>query len=671
MKTKSVLLFTLIIVLFLSCFLFAMNPLIWNSGEFAKMQDITSDDLLIEITSNNSVIIENSIELNGMQYSWITYNIIDNVYLINDEILPSVENKIIEIHYQDITDISFISVILYDDVLYYSDRFTMDKSGNLRIIQTTSKEIQNENYSRNINDIVSFAYLIFLLVGVILYYITIQKYRWVVLLILSILFYLFSNIYHIFILLISSLIIFICANYISDINLKFKKLSANITDKTIKTKMKSDMQKQSRRYFYFAFSCVLIVIAILRYSTFAQNNINNIFGVNFDFIDFVAPLGLSFYTFILLGYLFDVYRGKYIAQSNYLKFLLFVSFFPHISQGPISRYNDLSTELYVGKNFNYKNICFAMQRILWGFFIKLILADRLAVFTGEIFANYQLYGSLMLILATFAFSIQIYTDFYSSMEIAIGSAQLFGIKLSENFMRPYFSKTMPEFWRRWHITLGTWFKDYVFYPIFISKNMLKFNIFARKKYNNYIAMVLTAIPPIFCVWLLTGFWHGAAWSFIAWGGYHGLLIILGVALTPPYQKFLNKLKINTNTVLYKFIQMVKVFILCSIGRVFFVTNSLSKSLDIFKIIFNANSKNLQFNFSAVKLSILDLIVILISILALLTVSIIKENNKSVRAEISKANIVFRWIIWYLLIISVIILGMYGIGSTPSFIYEAF
>lgn len=275
----------------------------------------------------------------------------------------------------------------------------------------------------------------------------------------------------------------------------------------------------------------------------------------------------------------------------------------------------------------------------------------------------------MIIAAALAYSIQIYTDFYSSMEIAIGSAEIFGIKLKENFLRPYFSTTMPEFWRRWHVTLGTWFKDYVFYPISVSKPIMALSYHSRNKFGSNFSLIVSAIPPIACVWLLTGLWHGAAWQFVAWGCFHGLLIILSTAFASHYQKLLTKLGIKTSAFDYKLFQMAKVFVLCSIGRIFFRASSISTAFDIFKSILS-----LQMTPSLIDLSALrniDIYLLILYLPLLLLVSLIQEHIGSVRIEIAKTNLLCRWSIWLFLIFSTLYFGIYGAGTSSEFIYENF
>ncbi len=489
----------------------------------------------------------------------------------------------------------------------------------------------------------------------------------------SLVFYLISGFQYIIFLIGSSAATFVVAKQMS---VRIQEANGKLAEaKDIKSKkaIKGSLQKANRNLLWIAVICTLGVMVIIKYTYFFIENINNLLNVEIPLVHLLMPLGLSFYTFMLIAYLMDVYRGKYEAEKNFFKFLLFSSFFPHVSQGPISRYDELGKEqLTAIHSFDYRNFCFGMQRILWGFFMKLVLADRLSIFVTGVYSDYENQSWLMLAVAALAFSIQIYVDFYSSMEIAIGSAQLFGIKLAENFMRPYFSKSMPEFWRRWHITLGTWFKDYVFYPIAISKNLMKFSRWSREKFGANVSKILAVIPPIMGVWVLTGLWHGAAWNFVAWGVYHGILIVLSSIFAEHVTQRFEKLGIKTDTKGFKVLQMIKVFILCSIGRVFFVSDSIGEAFHIFARIGTLkNSPNGLINIADIPLILPEYGIIIITTILLFIVSTFQEVRGSLREQIDKASIFIRWPIWLILIFATLIFGVYGDGAPAEFIYEEF
>ena len=251
----------------------------------------------------------------------------------------------------------------------------------------------------------------------------------------------------------------------------------------------------------------------MKYSNFAIENINSVLGLigkePIGLLGMGLPLGISFFTFQSVSYAIDVYQGKYECEKNIFKMGLFVSFFPQLLQGPIGRYDRLGKQLYSGHSFNLKNVEYGLQRIGWGLFKKVVIADRAAVLVLNVFNNYEAYSGFHYIMAVLMYSVDLYMDFSGGIDIVIGAAQMFGITMDENFRQPYFSKSIGEFWRRWHISLSTWFREYVYIPLG-----------GNRKGNS------RTITNLLIVWMLTGFWHGAAWNFVAWGLYYGIILIL-------------------------------------------------------------------------------------------------------------------------------------------------
>lgn len=286
------------------------------------------------------------------------------------------------------------------------------------------------------------------------------------------------------------------------------------------------------------FFCFLFNIGILmffKYSGFLIDNLNfllekiQIYPIRS--LDVVLPVGISFYTFQALSYIVDVYRGKVKAERNFLKYALFVSFFPQLVAGPIERSESLLTQIKEVEKFrlwDLERVSEGMILMLWGFFQKLVIADRLCIFVNAVYEEYWMYGSVELILATVFFAIQIYCDFGGYSLIAIGSAKIMGFTLMENFNTPYFAESIQEFWRRWHISLSAWFRDYLYIPLGGSRCS------RIKRYRN-----------IMITFLVSGLWHGASWNFIMWGGVHGIYQIAGDMLKPVKQKMQEQLHVNT------------------------------------------------------------------------------------------------------------------------------
>lgn len=529
--------------------------------------------------------------------------------------------------------------------------------------------------------VTSFMFLVFLAVTALLYYIVPKKIQWVVLLLASLVFYGYAMqsdpMWMIFIAGAAIVSYFVALGMGAYHKKQKEQLSDKTLDRAVKKEIKAGFVKKRRRVLTVGILFVIALLVFLKYINFFIKNINiasSAFGIGqMGELNVVSVFGVSYYTFMILGYLIDVYRGKYEPQKNFFKYLLFVCYFPHITQGPISRYDDLSKQMYEPTKFDYKNFKFGMQLMIWGFFKKLVIADRVAVFVNEIYGSYKKYDGLILMIATVIFAIQIYCDFSGYVDIVSGASEIFGIKLPKNFMRPNFAKTMPEFWRRWHITLAAWFRDYLFYPLSVSKFSLWLNKTSRNILGNNAGRIIASCFPVLVVWMTTGFWHGASWKFIAWGLYQGVLIMLGIIFGDLLAKLSKKLHIKTESFSFSLWQMIRTFILCAIGRVFFRASSLTASLTIIKKIFTSvgTGQVLNGRLYSYGLDKANFTVAIIGVVVLLIVGILQEKF-SVREKLAEQNLIFRWIIYLLALFAVIIFGHYGPGfSQAEFIYERF
>ena len=501
-----------------------------------------------------------------------------------------------------------------------------------------------------------------------------------VLLVANVIFYLAAGFDQFLVLLLATAVSYVVACKMGKLHEKLEKQKQEegLDRKQIK-RMKANNKKQRKRILIWGLVLNIGILVVFKYTNFLLKtgySILDLFGIGHgdDLFKLIMPLGISFFTFQILSYLIEVYKGKVKAQKNFLKYLLYISFFPSVVQGPIPRYADLGTQLYEEHRFEYDNLRDGALLILWGFAKKLILAERLGTFVDQIYGNYTQYtGMLFFFVATAAFSIQIYADFSGCMDIATGTARLFGIRLAPNFLRPYFSKTMPEFWRRWHVTLGNWFKDYVFYPISISKFSLDLNKKARKRFGNEFGRIVSSAIPILAVWLLTGIWHGPDWKYVTWGLFHGILIMLSMIFTPYNEKLVQKLHIKTECFSFRLFQMGRTFLLCCLGRVFFRADDFASAIGILKRACTgigwyrlANGRIYNYGLNKANMT-----VVIVAMLVLLTVSILQEKMDVLEA-LKKQNLVFRWVLIYALLLAVVIFGMYGPGYDPSaFIYEKF
>ena len=528
----------------------------------------------------------------------------------------------------------------------------------------------------------SFNYLIFIAVLCAVYYIVRPKQRWMVLLFGNVIFYLASGWDNFIFLFVSVVVSYYVSLKMGRNHAEFKAIKKQgIYDRKELKAVKEQYAKKRRHYLLFGLFVVLGILIVVKYTNFLLGNVVsviNLFGANVDnmVIDLVVPLGISFYTFQMISYMVDVYNGNTKPQENFFRYALYSSFFPSVVQGPIPRYEKLGKQLEEEHSFDFDHIRDGVMLILWGLVKKLVLAERLAIFVAEIYGNYTSYEGVILVLATVAFSIEIYADFSGCMDIVTGTARMFGIELQQNFIRPYFSKTMPEFWRRWHASLGSWFKDYVFYPFSISSVSLKLNKSARKKFGNEAGRIIAASMPILIVWSLTGIWHGAEWKYVVWGLFHGTLIILSTIFAPYNEKMTQKLHINKDSFWFQLYQMTRTFILCCVGRVFFRAGSLSEALGIFKQIFSATGfwRIMDGKLYTYGLNQKNMILVLIVIAAMWCVSMLEEKSdgETIEKIVGKQSVVVRWCVMYVLLFTVMIFGSYGPGyNAAAFIYEQF
>lgn len=443
------------------------------------------------------------------------------------------------------------------------------------------------------------------------------------------------------------------------------------TLKEQRKEIKGRYLKKQRNIVAFGVIFHVGVLLFLKYSPFFTVNINSLFNmmklpIAITVPSFVLPIGISFYTLQAVSYIFDVYRKKIPADNNLFRLALFMSFFPQIMEGPICRYSDTAEQLWQAAPMKWENMTFGMQRILFGLMKKIVVADRLNLFIENVFTNYGDYDGFVIAVASVGYTVQLYMDFSGTMDLVIGSGQILGIRLPENFQRPFFSRTISEFWQRWHITLGTWFKDYIFFPLSMSKPLKKLTSRARKKLGNHFGPLTAGAVALFCVWFCNGLWHGAGWHYIFFGMYHFVLILCGSMAEPFVIKLTGRLHIKRDSLPYGLIQMLRTTVVVCIGELFFRANGLKAGLSMFKKIMT------EFNFETVKNGALfdlgmdgyDYLVIIFALLLILVVGIIQEKGNSVREIIARRNIVIRFAFYYGVILFIVIFGAYGKGYVP-------
>lgn len=393
-------------------------------------------------------------------------------------------------------------------------------------------------------------------------------------------------------------------------------------------------------------------------------------GTALSFLSLGLPLGISFYLFQTMGYCIDVYRGKAKAQRNFLKFALFTTYFPYLIQGPISAYGKLEGQLYASHDFDGKQWSFGVQRMLWGYFKKLVIADRIAPLIASLRAPEL--GGMGFFLLTLSYAVQIYGDFTGGIDMTIGMSESLGICLPENFIRPYFSKNIAEYWRRWHISLGEWMKDYIFYPISVSGPMLRLSKTARARLGNFGKRLPVYVASL-ATWFVTGIWHGLTPNFILWGMLNCLFIVGSEECAPLYARFHNRFHLKEKG-WYGGFEILRMFLLMNFIRACDLFPHVGDYFAGFGRMFTNPNFAMLTNGTLLTLGLtgLDFAILGFGIALLFAVSLYQEKKGSVREALWSGNVWLRYGLFFLLLLAVLLMGKYGTGyNAGSFIYNQF
>ncbi len=510
--------------------------------------------------------------------------------------------------------------------------------------------------------LVELRFFIFAALVVLLYYILPKKVQWLVLLTASVAFYLTYGWEMLPFLLASAVIAYFAGRKIEQFQVAFRKDTAAA-------------KKRCKPVLLTAVALLAALLVYAKVGTAVMAAITELLHAQqLSAFPVIVALGVSYYTFSLISYLADIYRRQDKAEHDFLRLLLFTIYFPKVLQGPISRHKNLAPQLLEQHRFDYKEFCFGLQLMVWGYFKKMVIADRLAIFVNTVFGNIAGETGAHLLVALVFSAVQIYCDFSGCMDIVGGFSQILGLKLEENFDRPFFSKSAAEFWRRWHITLGTWFKDYIYMPIVISPRVIGLSKKVRDKFGVRPGKAVMTVVPLTAVWLLTGLWHGTGWTYIIWGLYWGALIICSTVFEPEIKKITKALHINTETGSWKVFQMVRTFLLFVFARMLTVPGSAYNILRVGKRLLLRFHPEGFFDGSlyALGLDRPNFLLALVCIGVLWGVSCMQEKGICVRERIAGSNIVFRWAIYYIGFFAILIFGVYGPGyDAASFIYMKF
>ncbi len=544
--------------------------------------------------------------------------------------------------------------------------------------------------------VTSVAFAVFTFFTVIAYFAFPKKNsRWVILLIASSFFYAYNSFRYCVFIFLTILSIYAASHAMDSISSKtrfFLKRNKDEWTREERKAYKAKSEKKRRRILALTLLLNFGILFILKYFNFFSGSIASLLGADASQaprIEILLPLGISFYTFTSTGYLIDVYRETVKPEKNLFKFALFVSFFPHIIQGPISSFEHLHHQLIEGHSPEWINLKHGVMQIAWGLFKKLVIADTAWVAIKAYYDNggmagnddFAGYGGSIVLFIVLLYSLQLYADFSGGIDISRGICRLIGIDLEVNFRQPYFSRSISEYWRRWHITLGAWMKKYVFYPIAMSSFSTRISRaiagsgFGKTAVGKHVSKVLMTAFASFVVFLLVGIWHGANSKYIGFGVWNGAIIMLSALLGPVYEKCRSALHIKDSFFLWKLFQMLRTFVIVAVGYVFDLADDFGNAIDMMKsIVFNRNSAVFNEQLLTLGLNNIDYYLIGICTLVVLYMSIRFEMTSvdSPGELLEKRWGVIQWA-WLVIIIAVtLVFGMYGPAyDAAEFVYMQF
>ena len=508
----------------------------------------------------------------------------------------------------------------------------------------------------------------------VLYHLLPQKAKWCVLLLESYVFYFISCKGHIWQIIAATVIVWLIGIWLQRLNDGFKKKKKGLPRDERKA-LKKKYTSYKRGVLALGVLSTLGILLVCKYQGFFVDTANSLFGTNAQYLKVVQPLGISFYTLSAISYITDIYHGKFEAEKNPFRVSLFLSFMLTIVEGPITRYDQFGVQFKSCPKFDYHNFIYGAVRVVWGLIKKMIIADRAAMFVNAVFDKPNQWNALTVLAAVLLYTLQLYSEFSGIMDVMCGLGEMMGLHLPENFRRPFFARSINEFWQRWHITLGGWLRDYIFYPISLSKAFMSLSKSAGKKFNRYYANLIPTAVALFFVWFSNGFWHGSGWKYIVYGLYYYVLMMLGMFFEPLFRKVCPALKIDRQSNGFRRFQIARTFLIANFGMFIFRADDLPtlgkmiSSIFTNPIVFNGLSKALGLSSG---LDWIDCVVIALGVALLIIVGNIQEKGVDIREKIAKLPYYKKFILFMVMIFSVIIMGGYGEGyGVIDLIYAKF
>ena len=510
---------------------------------------------------------------------------------------------------------------------------------------------------------------LFLPLTVALYGVVPRRGRWVVLLAASYLFFWAISAYLIVFVLISTVSVYALG---LKMGAYLEERNTAIANKAgTKKELKAACKKKMRVVLVLGLVLNLGILAALKYLTFfglCLQGLLGLLGMNVEIIAprWGVPIGISFYTLMAVSYLIDVYRETIQPDKHLGHVALFLCFFPQIMEGPIARYGQTGKKLCAGDPLTRSNLYAGFLRILWGLVKKMVVADRLNMFVERVYTDYGAYDGGIMFMAAVLYTIELYCDFSGTMDMAVGMGRLFNLEIPENFRQPFFSKTASEFWQRWHITLGAWLRDYIYYPISLSKLCKKLTSNLRKKLGNRYGPLMASAVALAAVWFGNGLWHGAGTQYLFFGLYYFVLIMLGGLIEPQMQKLAAAIHLNREALPYRIFQILRTWIIIFIGEMFFRANGLDAGLAMFGQMMGDFTLESFTNGQAFALGCgnKDLFIVGVVVIAMFVIGLLKERGVAVLDAIAGKNVVLRWALVILLIMVILVFGAYGAGYSP-------
>lgn len=508
-------------------------------------------------------------------------------------------------------------------------------------------------------------FISFVVISLIVYYIVPKRMQWMVLLAASYVFYMAGGVKTVIYLLFTTLSTYGAGRLLGRLN---ERRAA--ADKSAKDRIK----KQKQHIVFVTLFANFGILYLLKYWSITATQINALTGLQLPSVDLLLPLGISFYMFQSVGYVIDCYRGKYPPQQNAAKYALFSSFFPQMVQGPISRYNELAPQLFASRSFDAQKVKYGIQLAMWGYFKKMVIAERAGVIISTVFQSPQQYGGAVLAVGVFFYCIQLYCDFSGGIEITRGIAEMFGIDLAENFRRPIFATSLTDYWRRWHITLGHWMRDYVFYPLSLSRPFGKLGKWSRKAIGGKLGKILPTSLATFIIYLIIGIWHGGNLRYIFYGFWNGAIITSSLLLEGWFHKLRTGLHINTKSLPWRIFQICRTSLIVFIGR--YITRAASLTTAFWmmaQLVRNPQLSNLwDGTVLTLGLSAKDILVILLGQAVVLFVEYYQERGGQVRKALENQNIFVQWLAIAVPLVVILMFGIFRGSYIPAgFIYQQF